>query len=247
MHLAGRDLEIDAVERAYARERLDDAGQPQARRRVAVITAAWPPYARSLASTRGADDAGPRAELGQHDRQVAGGQRQRPPVDDAADLGQQQVPEPGQPAADDDHRRVDEADQPGEHACRPGGRRRGSAGCRSASPSAAPSATSAAVTVPLAASRSASAGDVPDRAAASASRASAAPLNSASRQPTLPHEHTGPCVVDLDVPDVAGAAVGAAVDLAAEVDAAADAGADLDEQQVVDRVARRRRSARRPP
>jgi hypothetical protein len=60
------------------------------------------------------------------------------------------------------------------------------------SPSAAPSATSFAVTVPLACNRSASAGDVPAFAAAVASRASAAPPNRASRQPTLPHEQTGP-------------------------------------------------------
>jgi hypothetical protein len=62
-----------------------------------------------------------------------------------------------------------------------------------ASPSAAPSATSFAVTVPWAASRSASAGDAPERAAPSASRASADPLNTASRQPTLPHAQTCPC------------------------------------------------------
>nr|BFE75766.1 hypothetical protein GCM10020092_090670 [Actinoplanes digitatis] len=42
--------------------------------------------------------------------------------------------------------------------------------------------------------------------------------------------------VDLDVADVAGAAVHPAVDVAAEVDAAADARADLDEEEVVDRV-----------
>src|SRR5687767_8048655 len=63
-----------------------------------------------------ADHTGPRTEFGEYDRQVPGRQRQRAAVDDAADLGQQDVAEPGHPATDDDHRRVDEADQAGQHA-----------------------------------------------------------------------------------------------------------------------------------
>ena len=104
------------------------------------------------------------------------------------------------------------------------------------SPSAAPSATSRAVTAPLAASRSASAGEAPDRAAASASRASAAPPNERLQAADVAAGADRTVAVDLDVPDVAGAAVRAPVDLAVEVDAAADAGADLHEEQVVGRV-----------
>ena len=104
------------------------------------------------------------------------------------------------------------------------------------SPSAAPSATSCAVTAPLAASRSASAGEAPDagrgqrvagQRGAAEQRLQAADVAAGADRPVR---------VDLDVADVAGAAVGAPVDLAVEVDAAADAGADLDEQEVVDRV-----------
>ena len=104
------------------------------------------------------------------------------------------------------------------------------------SPSAAPSATSFAVTVPLAASRSASAGEVPALAAAggvAGQRGAAEQRLQAADVAARAHR---PVAVDLDVPDVAGRPVGAAVHLAVEVDAAADAGADLDEQQVVDRV-----------
>ena len=60
------------------------------------------------------------------------------------------------------------------------------------SPSIAPCATSSALTTPRTANRSASAGETSVRAATVASRASAAPLNTASRQPTLPQEHIGP-------------------------------------------------------
>ena len=100
---------------------------------------------------------------------------------------------------------------------------------------------------PCSSSSAASAGDRPERAAAVASRASAAPPANASRQPVLPQAQVGPELVDPDVADVAGAAVDAAVELAVDDDPAADAGADLDEQEVAARSGRRRRAARRPP
>jgi hypothetical protein len=69
-----------------------------------------------VADGRGrADHPGRLAQLRQHDRHVAGGHRQRAPVDHPADVGQQQVAEVGEPAADHDQRRVHEADQPRQH------------------------------------------------------------------------------------------------------------------------------------
>ena len=86
-----------------------------------------------------------RAQLGEHDRQVAGGQRQRPPVDDAAHLGEQRVAEPGgDPAADDDHARVEEADQAGEQQPEPAAAVADQLEA-TGSPAAAAAATSAAV------------------------------------------------------------------------------------------------------
>ena len=72
----------------------------------------------------------------------------------------------------------------------------------------------------------------PCRAASSASRASAAPLKWASRQPRVAAGAGAAVGLDLDVADVAGAARHTAVDLAADDDAAADAGADLDAEEV---------------
>ena len=92
---------------------------PVSRRTRSAHHRSWLAVREFAGEHRGADDAGPGAQLGQDDRQVAGGQRQRAPVDHAADLGQQHVAEAGQPAADDDHRRVDEADQPGQHGADP--------------------------------------------------------------------------------------------------------------------------------
>ena len=74
----------------------------------------------------------------------------------------------------------------------------------------------------------------PSRAAAIPARASAAPPASASRQPMFPQRQTTDGVVDdLDVPDVAGAALRAAVEAAVGDDAGADAGPDLDDDHVV--------------
>src|SRR3990170_2621851 len=67
-----------------------------------------------------ADDARLRPQLGEHDRQVPGRERQRPAVDDAADLGEQRVAETGRHlAADHHHARVEEADQAGERETEP--------------------------------------------------------------------------------------------------------------------------------
>ena len=79
------------------------------------------------------------------------------------------------PPRDDDHRGLKKLTSPAS-TCRRAGRRRGSSARRPTSPSAAPSATSSAVSAPVGrpAARPAR-GDVPALAAASASRASAAP------------------------------------------------------------------------
>ena len=60
------------------------------------------------------------------------------------------------------------------------------------SPAAMAVETSEASSVPASASRSARMNERPLRAAAIASRASAAPLKNASRQPVLPQAHSGP-------------------------------------------------------
>src|SRR3954471_22896860 len=68
---------------------------------------------------RGADDAGGVAEFGQHDRQVARGERQGAAVDDAADLREQRVAEPGDAAAEHDEARIEETDQGGQREAEP--------------------------------------------------------------------------------------------------------------------------------
>jgi hypothetical protein len=62
-----------------------------------------------------ADDAGLVGKLGQHDRHVPRGQRQRPGVDGAADLGEQRMPYAGDATADHDQPRVEKAHQASEH------------------------------------------------------------------------------------------------------------------------------------
>src|SRR3990170_893536 len=62
-----------------------------------------------------ADDAGLRAELGQHDGQVASGQREGTAIDHAADLGQEGMPQASSDlTADHHHPRVEEADDAGQ-------------------------------------------------------------------------------------------------------------------------------------
>src|SRR4051794_19521628 len=64
-------------------------------------------------------DAGGVVQFRQHDGQVSGRQRQRPAVDDAPDLREQHVAQPGHPARDDDEPWVEEADETGEHLAYP--------------------------------------------------------------------------------------------------------------------------------
>jgi hypothetical protein len=108
------------------------------------------------------------------------------------------VPETGHAAADDDEAGVEEADQRGEHLAEPVAavaderdgdrvtRLGGGADVRGGERAASDA---------FAASRSASQVERPERAAASASRASAAPPNHASRQPVLPQAQIGTLVV----------------------------------------------------
>ena len=84
------------------------------------------------------------------------------------------------------------------------------------------------------ASRSASCGERPERAAASGVAGQRCAAEERLEAAGVAAGAGGPVVLDPDVADVAGAAAHAAVDLAADHDAAADAGADLDEEEVVD-------------
>ena len=178
-------------------ERLDHVGEPQhgSPTRAAPPSVLMTPRSKaiSLASTAAPATPARGPSSDSTTGRLPGGQRQRAPVDHAADLGQQDVAEPGQPAADDDHRRVDEADQAGEHAA-------------DAPPAVADEldaggvALGRAVGDVLRGDRAVGREPLGERgrrrrtaAAASASRASAAPPKSASRQPTLPQAQTGPC------------------------------------------------------
>src|SRR3954462_2320745 len=182
---------------------------------------------------RGADDAGGVAQFGQDDGQVAGRQRQRPAVDDAADLGQQRVAEPGDAAADDDEAGVEEADEGGERETEPAsaapdeGDRRGVPGPGGRAD--VDGAERAGQREPLGEDgRATGAGGelrVAGERGAAEERLQAAVVAAGAG---------GPRVLDADVADVAGGAVRAAVHLALQHDAAPDARADLDEEEVVD-------------